>query len=163
MGLSILPEFFVFLGVDVFVAMSLLTCLLDDHFPKPLPYLFQAGAIGGYVHIFISKEFLTIFGDYMRFWYCFLYMAVGLASLIALNVYLVTIKKRWAVAKIFAGVVVFPAIFISAYFVSVYAFQVAQLYIFQMAVILGSASILLLAAVLVLSPRVTNRFWKGGE
>lgn len=159
----LLPEFFAFLGVDIFVAMSLLTCLFDDHFPKTLPYFFQAAAIGGYVHILISRGSIVAFGDFMRFWYCFLYLAVGLAALIALNVYLAVIKKRWTVAKVFSGAVVFPAIFVSTYFVSAYAFQVAQLYIFQMAVFLGSASTLLLSAVLVLSPRITHRFWKGGE
>jgi hypothetical protein len=156
----LLPEFFAFLGVDIFVAMSLLTCLFDEHFPKTLPYVFQAAAVGGYVHILISRGSFVAFGDFMRFWYCFLYMAVGLASLIALNVYLAMVKKRWTVAKVFSGAVVFPAIFISTYFVSVYAFQVAQFYIFQMAVLLGSTSILLLSAVVFLSPRITNRFWE---
>jgi hypothetical protein len=68
MSFALLPEFFVFLGVDVFVAMSLLTCLLDDYFPKTLPYVFQAAAIGGYAHLLISREFLVVFGDPMRFW-----------------------------------------------------------------------------------------------
>ncbi len=159
MSLSLLPEFFAFLGVDVFVAMSLLTCLLDDHFPKTLPYVFQAAAIGGYVHILISREFLTLFGDYMRFWYCFLYLAVALANVIALNVYLAVMKKQWALAKVFSGTVVFPTLLVSFFFVSNYASQIAEFYLIQMAM-LFSALVLGISVSMLLSPRFVKKYWK---
>ncbi len=159
MSFSLLPEFFAFLGVDVFVAMSLLTCLLDDYFPKTLPYVFQAGAIGGYVHILISKEFLALFGDYMRFWYCFLYLAVALANVIALNVYLAVIKKEWGLAKIFSGTVVFPAVFVSVFFISNYTSQFAEFYLLQMAM-LFSALVLGLSISVLLSPKIIRKYWK---
>ncbi len=158
MSLSLLPEFFAFLGVDVFVAMSLLTCLLDDHFPKTLPYVFQAAAIGGYVHILISRDFLTLFGDYMRFWYCFLYLAVALANVIALNVYLAVIKKQWTLAKVFSGTVVFPALLISFFFVSNYASEIAEFYLIQMAM-LFSALVLGVSVSVLLSPRFVKKYW----
>lgn len=159
MSFTLLPEFFAFLGVDVFVAMSLLTCLLDDHFPKTLPYVFQAAAIGGYVHILISKEFITLFGDYMRFWYCFLYLAVALANVVALNVYLAAIKKQWTLAKIFSGAVVFPVLLISVFFLSNYASEIAGFYLFQMAM-LFSALVLGLSISVLLSPRFLRKYWK---
>jgi len=159
MSFSLLPEFFAFLGVDVFVAMSLLTCLLDDHFPKTLPYVFQAAAIGGYVHILISKEFLTLFGDYMRFWYCFLYLAVALANIIALDVYLAVVKKQWTLAKVFSGTVVFPVLLVSAFFISNYASQIAGFYLFQMAM-LFSALVLGLSISVLLSPKIVKKYWK---
>jgi hypothetical protein len=108
MSFALLPEFFAFLGVDVFVAMSLLTCLLDDYFPKTLPYVFQAAAIGGYVHLLISREFLVVFGDAMRFWYCFLYLAVALANIVAMNVYLAVVKKHWASLRFSQAPLCFP-------------------------------------------------------
>jgi len=157
--MSLLPEFFAFLGVDVFVAMSLLTCLLDDYFPKTLPYVFQAAAIGGYVHILISREFLTLFGDYMRFWYCFLYLAVALANVIALNVYLAAIKKNWTLAKVFSGTVVFPVLLISVFFISNYASQIAEFYFLQMAM-LFSALVLGLSIAVLLNPKVIGKYWK---
>ncbi len=157
--MDLLPEFFAFLGVDVFVAMSLLTCLLDDHFPKTLPYVFQAAAIGGYVHILISREFFTVFGNYMRFWYCFLYLAVALANVIALNVYLAAIKKQWNLAKIFSGTVVFPVLLISVFFLSNYASQIAEFYLFQMAM-LFSALVLGLSVSVLLSPKIVKKIWK---
>lgn len=159
MTLSLLPEFFAFLGVDIFVAMSLLTCLLDDYFPKTLPYVFQAAAIGGYVHILISKEFLTLFGDYMRFWYCFLYLAVALANVIALNVYLAVIKEKWILAKVFSGTVVFPALLISVFFISNYASQIAEFYLFQMAMLFSALAFGLSISVL-LSPKIFRKYWK---
>ncbi len=160
MSLSLLPEFFAFLAVDVFVAMSLLTCLLDQHFPEKLPYLFQAAAIGGYVHVAISKELLTVFGDYMRFWFCFLYLCVALASVVALNVYLAIIKKQWTVAKFFSGTVVFPAFLVSAFFVFNYAQQVAADYLTQGAM-LSSAIVLGLSLSVFLSPQLLKKVRKG--
>ncbi len=159
MSSSLLPEFFIFLGVDVFVAMSLLTCLLDDHFPKTLPYVFQAAAIGGYVHILISREFLVLFGDYMRFWYSLLYLAIALANIIALNAYLAVVKKKWALAKIFSGTVVFPALLISGYFVSNYASQITELNLFPLAMFF-SAVVLGISISVLLSPRIFRKYWK---
>ena len=160
MSLSLLPEFFAFLAVDVFVALSLLTCLLDEHFPERLPYLFQAAAIGGYVHVVISKELLTVFGDYMRFWFCFLYLSVALAGVIALNVYLAVIKKQWTMAKLFSGAVVFPAFLISGFFVFNYARQVAADYLSQ-AALLSSAIVLGLSLSVFLSPQLLKKIRKG--
>jgi hypothetical protein len=160
MSLSLLPEFFAFLAVDVFVALSLLTCLLDEHFPERLPYLFQAAAIGGYVHVVISKELLTVFGDYMRFWFCFLYLSVALAGVIALNVYLAVIKKQWTMAKLFSGAVVFPTFLISGFFVFNYSRQVAADYLSQ-ATMLSSAIVLGLSLSVFLSPQLLKKIRKG--
>lgn len=157
--MDLLPEFFVFLGVDVFVAMSLLTCLLDDYYPKTLPYVFQAAAIGGYVHIFISRDFLTTFGEYMRFWYCLIYLAVALASVIALNVYLAAVKNKWTLAKIFAGAVVFPSLSISVFFLSNYASQTTVSYLFPVTM-LFSALVVGLSVSVFLSPRIIKKYGK---
>ncbi len=37
-------------GIDLFLAMSLLTCLLDKHFPSQLPYIYQLAALAGFDH-----------------------------------------------------------------------------------------------------------------
>jgi hypothetical protein len=159
MGFSLLPEFFAFLAVDVFVAMSLLTCLLDDHFPERLAYFFQVAAIGGYVHVLISKELLTVFGDYMRFWFCFLYLSVALGSVIALNVYLAVIKKRWTLAKAFAGTVVFPIFLTSSFFIFNYARQVTVAYLSPL-VMLSSAIVLGVSISALLKPQVFRKYWR---
>ncbi len=155
------PEFFAFLGVDIFVAMSLLTCLLDRHFPTTLPYVLQAAAVAGYVHLWISREFIALFGSYMRFWYSFLYLAVALAIVIALNMYLAIIKRQWTLAKAFSATVAFPSMLISAFFVSVYTVQIVELYLVQIAMF---ASVLVLGvsfAVLLRTKILT--IGRGGE
>ncbi|MDH5782729.1 MAG: hypothetical protein OEZ35_03585, partial [Candidatus Bathyarchaeota archaeon] len=60
------PEFFALLGVNVFLAISLLTCLLDKYFPGSIPYMYQLAALTGFGQLLISKEFLSVFGNYMR-------------------------------------------------------------------------------------------------
>ncbi len=135
---DLLPEFFLFLGVDFFVALSLLTCLMD-HFNRTVPYLYEAAAIFGYVNMLMSREFLSTFGEYMRFSYCFLYLALALANIVGINAYLLVSKKMWSVAKIFASSVTFPTILISAFFFSLYGKDVSYI---LTAALLSSAMVL---------------------
>ena len=121
MASPILPELFVLLGIDIFLAISLLTILFDRHFPDAVPYVYQIAGLVGFGHLWISKEFMLLFGDYMRFWYCFIYLIVSLANIIVVNIYLATPKKLWKLAKIFFGAVTFPTILVSTFFVSGYA------------------------------------------
>jgi len=115
------PEFFVLLGVDLFLAVSLLTCLLERHFPWQLPYLYQLAALAGFGQLLVSREFLTFFDQYMRFWYSVIYMAVALANIVAVNVYLGIMKKLVSYAKVISLTVTTPAMFIAAFFVANYA------------------------------------------
>ncbi|MGQ9625259.1 MAG: hypothetical protein ACUVT9_07840, partial [Candidatus Bathycorpusculaceae bacterium] len=87
------PEFFALLGIDLFLAISLLTCLLDRHFPWQLPYVYQLAALAGFGQLLVSREFVASFGEYMRFWYSLLYLVVALANIVAVNVYLGVMKK----------------------------------------------------------------------
>jgi len=118
------PEFFALLGIDLFLAVSLLTCLLDRHFPWQLPYVYQLAALAGFGQLLVSKEFIALFGDYTRFWYSLLYLVVALANIIAVNMYLGVIKKLLSYAKVFLFAVTFPALTLAAFFLSNYA-QVA--------------------------------------
>jgi hypothetical protein len=116
---ELLPEFFIFLGVDLFVALALLTCVME-HFSRLISYLYEAAAVFGYVNLFMSREFIASFGEYMRFSYSFLYLALALANIVGVNVYLLVSKKSWGTAKVFASCVTFPTILISAFFFSLY-------------------------------------------
>lgn len=119
---EMLPEFFTLLGIDLFLMLSLLTCLLDDRMPKALPYIYQLASLVGYGHLLVSKNFFTVFGDYMRFWYCFVYLLVSLANIVAVNIYFVAVQKQWTLAKVWSGAVSFPTILISIFFVSNYSY-----------------------------------------
>jgi hypothetical protein len=118
------PEFFLLLGIDLFLAISLLTCLLDRHFPWQLPYLCQLAALAGFGQLLVSKGFMVLFDEYTRFWYSLIYLMIALGSVVALNVYLGTVKKLLNYAKVFMVTVTFPALSLSALFISDYA-QVA--------------------------------------
>jgi hypothetical protein len=119
MALELLPEFFLFLGIDFFVALALLCCILD-YFRRSVAYLFEAAAVFGYVNLMMSQQFLFLFSEYMRFAYCFLYLALALACILGVNLYLVISKKAWSTAKMFAGAVTLPTVLISAFFFSLY-------------------------------------------
>ena len=123
MAFALLPEFFALLGIDLFLMLSLLTCLLDDRMPKALPYIYQIAALAGFGHILVSKNFFTVFGDYMRFWYCFIYLLVSLANIVAVNIYFGVAKKQWTIAKFWSGAVTFPAILISIFFIANYGYS----------------------------------------
>jgi hypothetical protein len=114
------PEFFLLLGIDFFLAISLLSCLLDKHFPWPLPYLYQVASLAGFGQLLVAKEFMAVFGDFMRFWFSILYMAVALANIVALNVYLGIIKKMLNYAKAFSLSVSVPSLAIAAFFLANY-------------------------------------------
>ena len=121
MAAPLQPEFFLLLGLDLFLAMSLLTCLLDRHFPWHLPYLYQLAALAGFGQLLVSKDFMVFFGDYMRFWYSLLYLIVALANIVAVNVYLGMIKKLLNYAKVFMFTVTFPSLSVAVFFLSSYA------------------------------------------
>ncbi|MGB9671521.1 MAG: hypothetical protein ACPLZY_00060 [Candidatus Norongarragalinales archaeon] len=115
------PEFFALVGIDLFLAMSLLTCLLDRHFPWQLPYVYQLAALAGFGHLLVSREFMMAFGEYMRFWYSLLYLAIALANIIAVNAYLGVIKKLMNYAKVFMAAVTLPTLTLAVFFLSNYA------------------------------------------
>ena len=115
------PEFFALLGVNVFLAISLLTCLLDKYFPGTIPYMYQLAALTGFGQLLISKEFLSVFGSYMRFWYCFVYFIVAISNVVALNVYLAFFKKLRLISKAFLGSVTVPALLASVFLIYNYA------------------------------------------
>jgi len=118
----LLPELFALLSSDLFLLLSLLTCLLEDRFPKAMPYVYQIAALMGFGHLLVSRIFLTVFSEYMRFWYNLFYLAVCLANVVAINLYLAVSKKMWTLAKVWSSAVTFPTVFISIFFVYNYSY-----------------------------------------
>jgi hypothetical protein len=78
-------------------------------------------ALAGFGQLLVSREFITFFGEYMRFWYSLLYLIVALANIIAVNAYLGLMKKLLNYAKVFMFTVTFPALTLTAFFLSSYA------------------------------------------
>lgn len=153
-----MPEFFLFLGIDFFVALALLTCIMND-FHRLVPYLYEAAAVFGYVNLIMSREFLITFGEYMRFSYSFLYLALALANIVGINVYLLVSKKSWTAAKVFASSVSFPTILITAFFFSLYRGETSHI---LTAALLSSAMVLGIAIAFLVNPKKLGRFLKRG-
>lgn len=155
---EILPEFFLFLGIDFFVALALLTCIMGQ-FRRLVPYLYEAAAVFGYVNLLMSREFLASFGEYMRFSYSFLYLALALANIIGINIYLLVSRKSWSAAKIFASSVSFPTILISAFFFSLYKGETSHI---LTAALLSSAMVLGIAIAFLVNPKKIGEYLKRG-
>jgi len=142
--------------------LSLLSCLLDDRVPKAIPYIYQIAALVGYGHLLISKEFFVIFGEYMRFWYCFIYLLVGLANIVAINIYFAVVRRQWTLAKIWSGAVTFPTVVISTFFVSNYtSIQQATLPLLTLQIgMVVSAVVMGISICLLLSPEAMRNVFK---
>ena len=61
MASELQPEFFSLLGINIFLALSLLTCLFEKNFPTAIPYVYQSAALFGFGQLWISKEFSQIY------------------------------------------------------------------------------------------------------
>jgi hypothetical protein len=154
LALELLPEFFLFLAIDIYVALALLTCVME-HFSRLVSYLYEAAAVFGYVNMLMSREFTASFGEYMRFSYSFLYLALALANIIGINVYLLVSKKSWGMAKAFAGCVTFPTVLISAFFFSLYCKDAS--YVFTAALMSGAMVLGVGIAFLAIPEKIRER------
>jgi hypothetical protein len=155
----LLPELFALLSSDLFLLLSLLTCLLEERFPKAMPYIYQAAALMGFGHLVVSKMFLTVFDLDLRFWYNFFYLAVGLANVVAINLYLAISKKTWVLAKAWSASVTFPTVFISIFFVYNYGYlQEATFPVLTVDLIFALSVVMLgIAVAVLLSPKLFGR------
>ena len=112
------------LGIDIFLAMSLLSALLDDDMPSSLQYLFQGAALLGLGQLFVSRGFVEIGifsvdpADVTRFWISVVYLASAVSNVLGLNIYLAAIRRRMTLASTFSGTVTVPTVMTSLFFVS---------------------------------------------
>jgi hypothetical protein len=122
---SLFPaELFILVGINIFVALSLLTSLFDDPFPLAVPYVFQVAALAGFGQIWVNYAFLFSFVE-TRFWCSMLYLTVAVANTIAVNVYIAFNKRLLSAAGIFLGAFTIPTIFVSFVSVSSYVNGIA--------------------------------------
>ena len=159
MASILLPELFAMLSSDLFLLLSLLTCLLDEKVPKVLPYVFQIAALSGFGHLMVSRMFLGDFDEAMRFWYNLFYLGVALATVVAVNIYLAMVRKDWTIARLWSAAVTFPTTLISM--VSTYSYgylEGATLPPLLLPILLiFSLSLLTVTTGVLLSPRLLNR------
>lgn len=119
--MGLLPEFFTLLGIEIFAALSLISALLDRDIPSPARWLFQGAAAAGLGQLVFTEGFSSSgVIDALRFWISIFYLTLSVCSVAGLNVYLVAVPRKMALASGFAGAITVPTVIVSALFVSSY-------------------------------------------
>src|SRR5436309_3524159 len=122
--MGLVPEFFIVLGIFIFLALSFLSALLDDDLPSILQYLFQGAATVGLGLLLINQAFINggilsrAPGDPTRFWIGAVYLVSAVSIVAVLNVYLAIVRAKMALSSAFSGAVTVPTFMISAIVVS---------------------------------------------
>src|SRR5438093_12398685 len=118
--MGLVPEFFIVLGIFIFLAMSFLSALLDDDLPSILQYLFQGAAAVGPGLLLMNQAFINggilsrAPGDPTRFWISIVYLSSAVSVVAGLNVYLAIVRRKMALSSAFSGTVTVPTFMISA-------------------------------------------------
>jgi len=117
----LLPEFLGILGIDIFLILSILTCIFD--FPVFLQYVYHISAFVGFGQLWINGVFA--FSEETRFLICLAYLVIGLANIVFVNGYVGSRDRKilWTTALLCC--VTIPTIIISFSAVSWYVNKVA--------------------------------------
>ena len=97
------------MGIDVFLVLSILTCLFD--FPVFLQYVYHISAFVGFGQLWIGYAFA--FSEETRFLICVAYLLIGLANIIFVNGYVGFRDKKILWTTSFLCCVTIPSILIS--------------------------------------------------
>jgi len=112
--MALAPEFFVLLGTSIFLAMSVISALLDRHLSTILQYIFQGAAGAGLGELLLSQGLSSP----TRVWAGIVYLAFALSSLVALNIRLAIVRRGMNLASILSQMMTVPVVMISALFLS---------------------------------------------
>jgi hypothetical protein len=102
------------LGINIFLAVSGISALLDRDIPSTLQYLFQGAAGAGLVELLLSQGLAGA----ARVWAGIIYLAFALSSLVGMNIRLAIVRRGMNVASIFSQMMTVPVVMISALFLS---------------------------------------------
>jgi hypothetical protein len=122
--MGLVPEFLIVLGVFIFLALSLLSALLDEDLPPILQYLFLGSAALGPGLLLMSQVLVSggILSPYptdpTRFGISVTYLASAISILAGLNVYLALARRKMALSSTLSAAVTVPIFMISAILVS---------------------------------------------
>jgi branched-subunit amino acid transport protein len=142
--LALAPEFFVLLGVNIFLASSIVSALLDRHLPSILQYLFQGAAGAGLGELLLGQGL----NGPTRVWAGIVYLAFALSSLVGVNIRLAIVRRRMNIASIFSQMLTVPVVMISALLLSSFlenggelVFSTASIVTIAVAVLVANLSI----------------------
>jgi len=144
------PELLILYALDMFLVLSIITCLFDSHFPIAVPYFFQLLAIAGTGHMYLSRVFEGMFTVESRFWYSIFYLGAYLASSFAVSAYLFLVKRSSSKGLMFFGGCTFPSTVFGGYIISVFKNELPIPWFLSSEFATGWMSILLLFSFMLL-------------
>src|SRR5215831_12498029 len=113
--MALVPEFFTLLGIEIFLASSLLSALMDDRLPSRFQYLFQISGGLGLAELLLSQG--LVLGQpstyQIRFWVSIAYLAFALSSVVGINAYLLLVRRSATIAPAFTSAVTVPFLLVS--------------------------------------------------
>jgi hypothetical protein len=137
---ALAPEFFVLLGITVFLAMSIISALLDRYLPSILQYVFQGAAGAGLGELLLGQGL----NGPTRVWAGIVYLALALSSLVGVNIRLAIVRRGMNIASIFSQMMTVPVVMISALLLSSFLENGGEL-VFSTASIVTIAVLVLVA------------------
>ena len=153
-------QFFILLGIDIFLGEGILTVLLDEHFPTGLPYVLEASALFGFVQLVLSSNYLSGYPAELQYYYCMAYAIIAAASVLATNAYLAFVRDEHILGGWFAIAGSAPAVLSLAFFASAYVNDVVVplplLPLMPLSVIyvaFFAATVLIVAAMVIIARR----------
>lgn len=114
------PQFFILLGVDVFLGGSIVTVVFDENFPTGLPYVLDLLALVGLVELALTPQYLTGYPVEVQFYYSVVYATTANLALLGCNLYLVLVRGQWMKGGAFAVAATLPSVIATPFFVSAY-------------------------------------------
>lgn len=152
------PQFFILLGIDIFLGGSILTVLFDEYFPTALPYVLEISALFGFIQLVLVPRYITGYPSELQFYYSIAYAVAAVLSILASNVYITFLKGKTMIGGVFAIVASVPCVLIVAFFSSAYINGVVMtlpvLPLMPMSIVYGAlfgATGLIVAAIVIIA------------
>jgi len=114
------PQFFVLLGIDIFLGGSIATIAFDENFPTGLPYMLDFGALAGFIQLVIGPGYISGYPAEMQFYYCAAFAVIAVVTVLGCNLYVLFIRGRKVVGSILAVGATVPSFLATLFFVSAY-------------------------------------------
>ncbi len=114
------PQFFILIGIDIFLGGGIITILFDQHFPSPFPYILEVTAFIGFAELAIGPSYLAGLSTTLQFYYSFTYSMIAAMGLLAANLYLLFVKNRPFESGLVATTATVPSFLANLFFASAY-------------------------------------------
>ena len=114
------PQFFILLGVDIFLGGSVVTVAFDEHFPTGLPYVLDFAALVGLVQLALTPQYLTGYPVEMQFYYSLAYAVMANVAVIGANLYVLLVRRERLVGGALAVSATIPSALATPFFVGAY-------------------------------------------